>query len=145
MALYAMIANTRAEIPAQPRVSDQLKNFLGCLLESDPKRRITMQDAKVHPWITDNGKDPMPSTRDNAVEVKVEPGDIKHALSTRTLRSIVRATPKLRRMAGEARERVASATSSEAPSPPTESARVKNTGSKPSAVASPPMLFNVRR
>jgi serine/threonine protein kinase len=44
-------------LPEKPFISEECKNILIKMLEKDPKKRITIQEIKNHPWVEQNMKD----------------------------------------------------------------------------------------
>ncbi|XP_055336131.1 calcium/calmodulin-dependent protein kinase kinase 1-like isoform X2 [Paramacrobiotus metropolitanus] len=53
--LFKAILNDSVEFPADADISPELKDLLARLLTKNPKRRIRMEDVKLHPWLqTDN-------------------------------------------------------------------------------------------
>jgi len=55
----------RVEYPANTH--PDLLNLLMLLLEKDPSKRITIDEAKKHPWVTDNGKVILPTIAQHCV------------------------------------------------------------------------------
>lgn len=55
--IYAAITKKEPEIPLD--TNPQLVDFLKGLLEKDPEKRLTIEQCKQHPWITENGSMPM--------------------------------------------------------------------------------------
>ncbi|EMD67790.1 hypothetical protein COCSADRAFT_34577 [Bipolaris sorokiniana ND90Pr] len=51
---------------------DDIKDLLTRLMEKDPKKRITMEEIREHPWVTRNGTDPLLAKCEN-VAVIIEP------------------------------------------------------------------------
>ncbi|KAF1915448.1 kinase-like domain-containing protein [Ampelomyces quisqualis] len=52
--------------------SGHLMDLLQRLLEKDPEKRITMEEIREHPWVTQNGTDPLLSKSEN-VAIIIEP------------------------------------------------------------------------
>src|SRR4051812_6435512 len=52
--------------------SPLLLDVFSKLLEKDPHKRITMGELRVHPWVTNEGIDPLPSTEVNCSELVTE-------------------------------------------------------------------------
>ncbi|KAF1837882.1 Pkinase-domain-containing protein [Decorospora gaudefroyi] len=50
----------------------ELKELLQRLMEKDPKRRITMDEIREHPWVTRHGTDPLLAKSEN-VAIIIEP------------------------------------------------------------------------
>ncbi|KXL43885.1 hypothetical protein M433DRAFT_68991 [Acidomyces richmondensis BFW] len=53
------------------------------ILEKDPEKRITMEELRSHPWVTQNGTDPLLSAEENCADL-VEPpteAEMRHAIT----------------------------------------------------------------
>lgn len=59
-----------------------LKDLLAKLLCKDPQQRISMDELRVHPWITNGGKDPLSSFEENTKHVvhEITEEDIRCAI-----------------------------------------------------------------
>ncbi|KAF1983359.1 Pkinase-domain-containing protein [Aulographum hederae CBS 113979] len=68
--LYGAIREDTLEIA--PDCSEDLANFLHRILEKDPHKRISMDDIRIHPWVTRKGTDGLLSKEENTAEL-VEP------------------------------------------------------------------------
>ncbi|KAH7087672.1 kinase-like domain-containing protein [Paraphoma chrysanthemicola] len=68
--LYQAIRLDEPEIPDS--CNPELKDLLQRLLEKDPKKRITMDELREHPWVTRHGSDPLLAKSEN-VAVIIEP------------------------------------------------------------------------
>ncbi|KAJ3364523.1 hypothetical protein GGF32_001623 [Allomyces javanicus] len=62
--------------PPRP-LSPDLLDLLHRMLAKDPARRITLDQMRVHPWITDHDRQELPSKADN-VAVVIRPEDLTH-------------------------------------------------------------------
>ena len=71
--LYHAICNDELEIPQE--CEPELADLLRCVLEKDPKKRISMPDLRNHPWVTKNGQDPLMSAEENCGEFVAEVSD----------------------------------------------------------------------
>ncbi|KAI9023909.1 kinase-like domain-containing protein [Hyaloraphidium curvatum] len=49
--LYERIAAGHLEFPAHPPVSEAARDFIACLLRSDPDQRLSAKEAMAHPWV----------------------------------------------------------------------------------------------
>jgi tRNA A-37 threonylcarbamoyl transferase component Bud32 len=68
------------ELPTDPSISDGLRHLFSQILEKDPAKRIQMAELKEHPWITNNGVEPMPELGVIAPgEVKVDQSEVDNA------------------------------------------------------------------
>jgi [calcium/calmodulin-dependent protein kinase] kinase len=77
--LYDMIKNKPVPYPEDREVSQDLRDLFERLLEKDPKKRIKIPELKMHPWLTMNGQDPLPSTEVNCTAVEVTDEDVANA------------------------------------------------------------------
>ncbi|KAJ3162447.1 Calcium/calmodulin-dependent protein kinase kinase 1 [Geranomyces michiganensis] len=77
MSLYDKIVTTPAD--ACETLSPELQDLLSQMLKKDPDERITLQDVKKHPWITNNGTMPMMPTEENCVFEEVTPEEVENA------------------------------------------------------------------
>ncbi|KAI8594050.1 hypothetical protein BDZ88DRAFT_402424 [Geranomyces variabilis] len=75
--LYDKIVSTPAD--ACETLSPELQDLLAQMLKKDPDERITLQEVKKHPWITQNGVLPMMPTEENCVFEEVTPEEVENA------------------------------------------------------------------
>ncbi|CAH0713398.1 unnamed protein product, partial [Brenthis ino] len=68
--------------PTKPQVSKPLRRLLLKMLDKDSKNRATMQDIKEHEWVTQNGKDPLPSEQENCRLVEVTDEDMARVVTS---------------------------------------------------------------
>ncbi|OAL50908.1 Pkinase-domain-containing protein [Pyrenochaeta sp. DS3sAY3a] len=71
--LYQAIRMDEIEIDTE--CSDELKGLLHRLLEKDPKKRITMDEIREHPWVTRQGSDPLLAKKENVAVILEPPTD----------------------------------------------------------------------
>ncbi|KAL9591150.1 MAG: hypothetical protein Q9203_000021 [Teloschistes exilis] len=57
--LYESIRNDPLRINPDPACTDSFRDLIIRLLKKDPKKRITMEELREHPWVTKNGDDPL--------------------------------------------------------------------------------------
>lgn len=131
--IYRSIREDELKFP-EPKVNEvspELINLLKRLLDKDPKTRIRLQDIKNHPWITQKGtieehelsekkhecesysdedSDPVPVT-DSDMQNAIVEGSTKKAVDQFVL--LVKMREKARKMATDARLKVASRTEKE--------------------------------
>ncbi|KAK6092858.1 hypothetical protein MT418_006853 [Batrachochytrium dendrobatidis] len=62
-------------------LSDELRDLLSKMMDKNPNTRIQLSQIKVHPWVTENGRNPMLSTESNCVYVDVTEEEVAHAFS----------------------------------------------------------------
>ncbi|KAJ3185312.1 hypothetical protein HDU85_001362 [Gaertneriomyces sp. JEL0708] len=96
--LYENIRTQPIPIPAS--TSPSARDLLLRLMEKDPSARITMDELRVHPWVTRSGSEPLPSKSENCVPVsEVTEEDIKSAVkSVSSLFTLLKAVSKLKRI-----------------------------------------------
>ncbi|CZR59155.1 related to calcium/calmodulin dependent protein kinase C [Phialocephala subalpina] len=86
--LYECIKADEPKIEAEnePEFCDLMRK----LLEKDPKKRITMAELRVHPWVTKNGTDPLLSAEENIADLVEPPSEIEvnHAITAK-LRNLI--------------------------------------------------------
>ncbi|KAL8942697.1 MAG: hypothetical protein Q9216_001501 [Gyalolechia sp. 2 TL-2023] len=70
--LYECIRTEPLRIGSGLECSDSLKDLIVRLLEKDPKKRITMEELRQHPWVTKDGDDPLLSKEENTANL-IEP------------------------------------------------------------------------
>ncbi|XP_055387999.1 calcium/calmodulin-dependent protein kinase kinase 2 isoform X4 [Condylostylus longicornis] len=85
-ALYEQIKNDPLVFPNNPKICDELRDLLEKILDKNPNKRITLPQIKEHPWVTSNGKYPLPSEEENCRLVQVSDEDMS---------CVVKSIPKL--------------------------------------------------
>lgn len=96
--LYEAIKNDRVEIEpdCDPRFCDLIRK----LLEKDPTRRITIEEIREHPWVTNDGSDPLLSKEENTADLIEPPSEteVNHAITTkmRNLLTMMKAVKKFK-------------------------------------------------
>lgn len=66
-------------------VSDECEDLLNKILEKKPDDRITIRELHTHPWVTDNGKQPMRSSEEI---ITVNDEEIKNAFTLRSFGNV---------------------------------------------------------
>ncbi|CAD6439970.1 a4ccfe54-a8b9-48c1-9c45-5ec304feb66f [Sclerotinia trifoliorum] len=81
--LYEAIKND--ELEYEPNIDPHFLDLMRKLLEKDPKKRITMDEIREHPWVTNNGSDPLLSKEDNIATLVEPPSEteVNHAITTK--------------------------------------------------------------
>lgn len=90
LSLHQKIKTQPVELPENADISDDLKDLLLKMLDKNPETRITVQQIKVHPWVTRHGAEPLPPEDDNCcmlIEVTEEEveNSVKHIPSLATV------------------------------------------------------------
>ncbi|KMU84896.1 calcium/calmodulin-dependent protein kinase kinase 2 [Coccidioides immitis H538.4] len=68
--LYEAIRNDEIAYPGE--TDDIFKDLMSKILEKDPKKRITMEELREHPWVTRGGTDTLLSAEENTSNL-IEP------------------------------------------------------------------------
>ncbi|TGO11453.1 hypothetical protein BTUL_0109g00190 [Botrytis tulipae] len=96
--LYEAIKND--EVDYEPSTDPQFVNLMRRILEKDPKKRITMDEIREHPWVTNNGTDPLLPKEENIANLVEPPSEIEvnHAITTkmRGLLAVMKAVKKFK-------------------------------------------------
>lgn len=67
-----------------PQTSDSCKDCINRMLEKDPSTRITLDELKLHNWVTQDGTAPMLPMSQNCPDgpIEVDEEDIKNSIRT---------------------------------------------------------------
>ncbi|KAI9672209.1 MAG: hypothetical protein M1831_002023 [Alyxoria varia] len=65
--LYQAIVNE--PVPLEGVDDQQFRDLMTRLLEKDPQKRITMEELRVHPWVTRKGTDPLLPAEENCAVI----------------------------------------------------------------------------
>ncbi|WWC68906.1 uncharacterized protein I206_102842 [Kwoniella pini CBS 10737] len=101
MELFSAVREKEPNIPDHWEESQ--KDLVTRMLEKDPQRRIAMTELREHPWVTENGQEPMIDTEANLFDVGQhveEPTqeELKDAIGTlRGIFTVIRAVQKMKR------------------------------------------------
>ncbi|XP_048370857.1 calcium/calmodulin-dependent protein kinase kinase 2-like [Sphaerodactylus townsendi] len=80
LSLHSKIKSQMLEFPDQPDVSDELKDLITQMLDKNPESRITVPEIKVHPWVTKNGVEPLPTEDENCTLVEVTEEEVENSV-----------------------------------------------------------------
>ncbi|KAK1331511.1 hypothetical protein QTO34_009468 [Cnephaeus nilssonii] len=80
LALHRKIKNEDVVFPEEPKVSEELKDLILKMLNKNPERRIGVPDIKLHPWVTKNGEEPLPSEEEHCSVVEVTEEEVKNSV-----------------------------------------------------------------
>ncbi|XP_021569429.1 calcium/calmodulin-dependent protein kinase kinase 1 isoform X1 [Carlito syrichta] len=80
LALHRKIKNEVVVFPEEPRVSEELKDLILKMLDKNPEKRIGVPDIKLHPWMTKNGEEPLPSEEEHCSMVEVTEEEVKNSV-----------------------------------------------------------------
>ncbi|KAF6092682.1 calcium/calmodulin dependent protein kinase kinase 1 [Phyllostomus discolor] len=80
LALHRKIKNEDVVFPEEPEVSEELKDLILKMLDKNPETRIGVPDIKLHPWVTKNGEEPLPSEEEHCSMVEVTEEEVKNSV-----------------------------------------------------------------
>ncbi|XP_036878704.1 calcium/calmodulin-dependent protein kinase kinase 1 isoform X1 [Manis javanica] len=80
LALHRKIKNEDVVFPKEPKVSKELKDLILKMLDKNPEMRIGVPDIKLHPWVTKNGEEPLPSEEEHCSVVEVTEEEVKNSV-----------------------------------------------------------------
>ncbi|XP_058416020.1 calcium/calmodulin-dependent protein kinase kinase 1 isoform X2 [Diceros bicornis minor] len=80
LALHRKIKNEAVVFPKEPKVSEELKDLILKMLDKNPETRIGVPDIKLHPWVTKNGEEPLPSEEEHCSVVEVTEEEVKNSI-----------------------------------------------------------------
>ncbi|XP_042297511.1 calcium/calmodulin-dependent protein kinase kinase 2 isoform X6 [Sceloporus undulatus] len=80
LSLHSKIKSQMLEFPDQPDISDELKDLITKMLDKSPESRITVPEIKVHPWVTKNGVEPLPTEDENCTLVEVTEEEVENSV-----------------------------------------------------------------
>ncbi|KAB8300263.1 hypothetical protein EYC80_000469 [Monilinia laxa] len=96
--LYEAIKND--ELDYGPDTDPVFVDLMNKLLEKDPKKRITMDEIRMHPWVTINGTDPLLPKEENIANLVEPPSEteVNHAITIkmRGLLAVMKAVKKFK-------------------------------------------------
>lgn len=69
-----MVTNDEPSFPKEYQ-NGQFEDLILKLLTKSSENRITIAEIKMHPWVTNNGKEPMKSLEDLGVATQIEKPD----------------------------------------------------------------------
>lgn len=75
--LHRQIQEDEVTFPEEPSVSASCKDLMLKMLVKDPSRRVTLDEVRVHPWVTCDGSQPLTSRQSNCKLVTVTEEDVK--------------------------------------------------------------------
>uniref|UniRef100_A0A2K5RGU7 calcium/calmodulin-dependent protein kinase n=1 Tax=Cebus imitator TaxID=2715852 RepID=A0A2K5RGU7_CEBIM len=80
LALHRKIKNEPVVFPEEPKISEELKDLILKMLDKNPETRIGVPDIKLHPWVTKNGEEPLPSEEEHCSVVEVTEEEVKNSV-----------------------------------------------------------------
>ncbi|KRT79407.1 protein kinase [Oryctes borbonicus] len=82
LGLYSKIRHQPVEFPETPAISRELKDLIEKMLVKDPDERINLAEVKEHPWVTNNGRNPLPTEEENCHLVEVTEEDVAKVVTS---------------------------------------------------------------
>ncbi|XP_035288923.1 calcium/calmodulin-dependent protein kinase kinase 1 isoform X1 [Anguilla anguilla] len=80
LALHNKIRSRPVEFPETPSISEDLKALILRMLDKNPDNRITIPEIKLHPWVTQNGADPLPLEEEHCTVVEVTEEEVQNSV-----------------------------------------------------------------
>ncbi|XP_047449252.1 calcium/calmodulin-dependent protein kinase kinase 1b [Mugil cephalus] len=80
VSLHNKIKNKAVEFPEKPSISNELKELIEMMLDKSPETRITIPEIKFHPWVTENGSNPLPLEEEHCTAVEVTEEEVKNSV-----------------------------------------------------------------
>ncbi|XP_074046656.1 calcium/calmodulin-dependent protein kinase kinase 1 [Macrotis lagotis] len=80
LALHQKIRNEDVSFPEQPLISESLKDLILRMLDKNPQTRIVIPEIKLHPWVTKNGTQPLPTEEEHCSIVEVTEEEVKNSV-----------------------------------------------------------------
>lgn len=80
--LSDMIKNDLVAFPDAPILNPQVFDLISRMLAKEAKDRITMSEMKDHPWVTEGGNRPLPTTEDNCTIIEVTDEEVRNSIKT---------------------------------------------------------------
>uniref|UniRef100_A0A8D3BTX5 calcium/calmodulin-dependent protein kinase n=1 Tax=Scophthalmus maximus TaxID=52904 RepID=A0A8D3BTX5_SCOMX len=76
ISLHKKIKNKPVDFPE----TDELKELIGRMLDKNPETRITIPEIKLHPWMTENGLNPLPLEEEHCTAVEVTEEEVQNSV-----------------------------------------------------------------
>ncbi|RSL43374.1 hypothetical protein CEP53_011734 [Fusarium sp. AF-6] len=73
--MYDAIKSDRPQIPEDE--NPEFVDLMNKILEKDPEKRITMDKLREHPWVTQNGADPLLPAEENCANMIEPPNELE--------------------------------------------------------------------
>uniref|UniRef100_G1MYG6 calcium/calmodulin-dependent protein kinase n=1 Tax=Meleagris gallopavo TaxID=9103 RepID=G1MYG6_MELGA len=80
LSLHNKIKTQTLEFPDQPEVTDFLKDLIMRMLDKNPESRISVPEIKLHPWVTKNGAELLPTEDENCTLVEVTEEEVENSV-----------------------------------------------------------------
>ncbi|XP_038549575.1 calcium/calmodulin-dependent protein kinase kinase 1b [Micropterus salmoides] len=80
VSLHSKIKSKPVEFPETPLISNELKELIESMLDKNPETRITVPEMKLHPWVTENGSNPLPLEEEHCTAVEVTEEEVQNSV-----------------------------------------------------------------
>uniref|UniRef100_A0A8C5GUP0 calcium/calmodulin-dependent protein kinase n=1 Tax=Gouania willdenowi TaxID=441366 RepID=A0A8C5GUP0_GOUWI len=80
VSLHNKIKNEPVDFPDMPWTSDDVKELIERMLDKNPETRITIPEMKLHPWVTENGSNPLPLEEEHCTAVEVTDEEVQNSV-----------------------------------------------------------------
>lgn len=80
VALHTKIKKDPVVFPEMPVTTDDLKDLIQRMLDKNPETRITLPEVKVHPWVTENGSNPLPLEEEHCTALELTEEEVKNSI-----------------------------------------------------------------
>ncbi|XP_059719560.1 calcium/calmodulin-dependent protein kinase kinase 2 isoform X2 [Haemorhous mexicanus] len=80
LSLHNKIKTQTLEFPDQPEITDFLKDLITRMLDKNPESRISVPEIKLHPWVTKNGAELLPTEDENCTLVEVTEEEVENSV-----------------------------------------------------------------
>uniref|UniRef100_A0A3Q2D8L1 calcium/calmodulin-dependent protein kinase n=1 Tax=Cyprinodon variegatus TaxID=28743 RepID=A0A3Q2D8L1_CYPVA len=80
ISLHNKIKNEAVDFPENPSISNDLRDLIERMLDKNPETRITIPEIKLHPWVTENGSNPLPLEEEHCAAVEVTDEEVQNSV-----------------------------------------------------------------
>ncbi|XP_037533791.1 calcium/calmodulin-dependent protein kinase kinase 1b [Nematolebias whitei] len=80
VSLHNKIKSQPVEFPQMPIISNELKDLIEKMLDKNPATRISLPEIKLHPWVTENGSNPLPLEEEHCTAVEVTDEEVQNSV-----------------------------------------------------------------
>ncbi|XP_075754723.1 calcium/calmodulin-dependent protein kinase kinase 2 isoform X2 [Pelodiscus sinensis] len=80
LSLHSKIKTQPLEFPDQPDITEELKDLIMQMLDKNPESRISVPQIKLHPWVTKNGAEPLPTEDENCTLIEVTEEEVENSV-----------------------------------------------------------------
>ncbi|KAG6934682.1 calcium/calmodulin dependent protein kinase kinase 2, partial [Chelydra serpentina] len=80
LSLHSKIKTQPLEFPDQPDITEDFKDLIMRMLNKNPESRISVPEIKLHPWVTKNGAEPLPTEDENCTLIEVTEEEVENSV-----------------------------------------------------------------